>query len=73
VALAKKTTIDALATALNQPWATVVLSGAATVEHVQSNVAALKVKWDEETAASLTNLNEEPATYWETRSRLEWN
>jgi aryl-alcohol dehydrogenase-like predicted oxidoreductase len=75
VALAKETTIDALAlaAALNQPWATVVLSGAATVEHVQSNVAALNVAWDEETAASLANLVEDPATYWHTRSRLEWN
>jgi aryl-alcohol dehydrogenase-like predicted oxidoreductase len=75
IALAKETTIDALAiaAALNQPWATVVLSGAATVEHVQSNVAAPAVDWDEATADSLTNLIEEPADYWHTRSRLEWN
>jgi aryl-alcohol dehydrogenase-like predicted oxidoreductase len=75
IALAKETTIDALAiaAALNQPWATVVLSGAATVEHVQSNVAALDVDWDEATADSLTNLIEDPADYWHTRSRLEWN
>ncbi|MEZ4558441.1 MAG: hypothetical protein R2854_18775 [Caldilineaceae bacterium] len=36
------TTVDALALAavLAQPWAHVVLSGAATVEQLQSNVAA---------------------------------
>jgi aryl-alcohol dehydrogenase-like predicted oxidoreductase len=75
IALAKDTTIDALAiaAALAQPWATVVLSGAATVEHVQSNVAALAVDWDEETAESLANVIEDPADYWHTRSRLEWN
>jgi aryl-alcohol dehydrogenase-like predicted oxidoreductase len=75
IALAKETTIDALAiaAALAQPWATVVLSGAATVEHVQSNVAALAVDWDEPTAESLANLIEDPADYWHTRSRLEWN
>ena len=75
IAQAKQTTIDALAIAatLNQPWATVVLSGAATVEHVQSNVAALDVVWDEATAESLTNLIEDPADYWHTRSQLDWN
>jgi aryl-alcohol dehydrogenase-like predicted oxidoreductase len=75
VAAAEGTTIDALAiaAALNQPWATVILSGAATVEHLQSNVAALHVAWDEETAVSLTNLIEDPATYWHIRSQLAWN
>jgi aryl-alcohol dehydrogenase-like predicted oxidoreductase len=75
IALAKETTIDALAiaAALNQPWATVVLSGAATVEHLESNVTALAVDWDEETADSLANLIEEPVDYWHTRNRLEWN
>ena len=75
IALAKQTSIDALAiaAALNQPWATVVLSGAATVEHVTSNVTALQVTWDEATAESLTNLIEDPATYWHTRSQLDWN
>jgi aryl-alcohol dehydrogenase-like predicted oxidoreductase len=71
----KHTTIDALAlaAALNQPWATVVLSGAATIEHLRSNVAALDVEWDEETAAALTPLAESPTAYWQTRSNLNWN
>jgi aryl-alcohol dehydrogenase-like predicted oxidoreductase len=75
VAAAKETTIDALAlaAALAQPWAGVVLSGAATIEHLHSNVAALAVVWDEETAAALADLVEPTADYWQTRSRLEWN
>jgi aryl-alcohol dehydrogenase-like predicted oxidoreductase len=75
VATKKETTIDALAlaAALAQPWATVVLSGAATVAHLRSNIAALDVKWDEETAAALTPLAESPTAYWQTRSNLNWN
>jgi aryl-alcohol dehydrogenase-like predicted oxidoreductase len=75
VAAIQGTTIDALAlaAALAQPWATVVLSGAATIEHLQANVAALGVVWDEETAVSLSDLIETPADYWHIRSQLTWN
>ena len=75
IATAKETTIDALAlaAALAQPWADVVLSGAASVEHLYSNVAALQVEWDEATAARLSTLVEPPAEYWSTRSQLSWN
>jgi aryl-alcohol dehydrogenase-like predicted oxidoreductase len=69
------TTVDALALAavLAQPWVDVVLSGAATVEQLQSNVLAVDVKWDEETAVALQSLRENPETYWHTRSQLAWN
>jgi aryl-alcohol dehydrogenase-like predicted oxidoreductase len=75
VAAEHETTIDALALAavLAQPWVDVVLSGAATIEHVQSNVAALSVRWDDETAERLRPLAEKPAGYWATRSELAWN
>ncbi|MCB9122323.1 MAG: aldo/keto reductase [Caldilineaceae bacterium] len=68
-------TIDALALAavLHQPWATVVLSGAATAEQVRSNVAALDVPWIPDLAAALAALAETPAAYWATRSELAWN
>ncbi|MCB9418760.1 MAG: aldo/keto reductase [Ardenticatenaceae bacterium] len=68
-------TVDALALAavLAQPWVDVVLSGASTVEQLQSNVLAVNVKWDEETAVSLRPLLESPQTYWQTRSHLAWN
>ncbi|MGD8997836.1 MAG: aldo/keto reductase [Anaerolineae bacterium] len=70
-----QTTVDALALAgvLAQPWVSIVLSGAAKVEHVQSNVKALDVAWDGRAASRLAPLAEPPETYWETRSRLQWN
>jgi len=70
-----QTTVDALAlvAVLAQPWATIVLSGAATVAQVESNVLALAVKWDEEAAALLLPLVETPDHYWAQRSDLTWN
>ncbi len=69
------TTVDALALAavLAQPWVDVVLSGAATEEHVRSNAHAVDVRLDESVLAELDWLVEEPQTYWQTRSDLEWN
>ena len=68
-------TIDALALAgvLAQPWADVVLSGAATVEHLASNVAALQVGWDDEAESALQAIIEPPEKYWQTRAALDWN
>lgn len=70
-----ETTVDALALAavLAQPWADVVLSGAATVEHAKSNATAVDVAWDDEAAARLAVLAEPARQYWETRSNLRWN
>lgn len=69
------TTIDALALAfvLSKPWASVVLSGAATVAHLQSNVRALDVIWSAELDAQLAGLTETAPAYWQTRSNLAWN
>jgi aryl-alcohol dehydrogenase-like predicted oxidoreductase len=63
----------ALAAALAQPWAHVVLSGAATVSQLRSNLAAVDVVWDVEASERTAALAEEPALYWETRSRLPWS
>ncbi|MCB0193842.1 MAG: aldo/keto reductase [Anaerolineae bacterium] len=70
-----ETTLDALALAavLAQPWAGVVLSGAANVEHLSANLKALDVAWDEEAATQLAPLAEAPEQYWQTRSNLDWN
>lgn len=70
-----ETTIDALALAavLAQPWIGLVLSGAAAVEHLVSNLKALQVAWDEEAANQLASLAEPPEVYWQTRSNLDWN
>jgi aryl-alcohol dehydrogenase-like predicted oxidoreductase len=69
------TTEDALALAavLAQPWADVVLSGAATVDTLRSNLAALDVAWDAELDERLATLAEPPEEYWERRAQLPWN
>lgn len=76
-AQAKKqnSTVDALALAavVNQPFIDVVLSGAACVEHLQSNLQALTIPWDDSLAEMLHELVEPGEKYWETRSQLPWN
>jgi aryl-alcohol dehydrogenase-like predicted oxidoreductase len=70
-ALAHGTTIDAvaLAAALSQPWADVVLSGAVTTGQLDSNLNALKVA---EGSADWPEIAESPTTYWARRSALPW-
>jgi aryl-alcohol dehydrogenase-like predicted oxidoreductase len=63
----------ALAAALAQPWADVVLSGAATVAQFQSNLAALRVLWDTAAGQALAPLVEDPLEYWQIRRGLAWN
>jgi aryl-alcohol dehydrogenase-like predicted oxidoreductase len=69
------TTVDAvaLAGALAQPWADVVLSGAVTRPQLASNVAALAVSLSEEELADLRGLAIRPESYWEERSDLTWS
>lgn len=62
----------AIAAALAQPWADVVLSGAATVSQLESNLRAREVVWDEELEQRLSGLVEEPEAYWAERSELPW-
>lgn len=68
-------TLDALAlaAALAQPWAGMVLSGASTVAQLRSNLAAPGVAYDDEAAAALAGIAEPPAQYWRTRAGLPWN
>src|SRR5690606_4492399 len=68
-------TIDqlALAYALDQPWADCVLSGAATEEHLESNLAAFRVQLDAQARETLAGLAEPVDLYWEKRSNLPWN
>jgi aryl-alcohol dehydrogenase-like predicted oxidoreductase len=63
----------ALAAAVGQPWADVVLSGAATVEQLESNLRALEVEYDEELDSVLARLTEDRDAYWATRAALPWN
>ena len=68
------TTPDALALAavMARPWADVVLSGAATVATLRSNLQAAHVTWSPELDERLAGLREDPAAYWERRSALPW-
>lgn len=63
----------AIAAALSNPWADVVLSGAVLPDQVRSNVAALEVPLGDDGAAELASLAEPAADYWERRGRLAWS
>ncbi|MEU9621856.1 MULTISPECIES: aldo/keto reductase [unclassified Streptomyces] len=63
----------ALALVLHQPWAGVVLSGAATVDQLTGNLHAAVVGLDEARRASLDALVEEPEAYWRHRAALPWS
>lgn len=68
------TTVETLALAapLQQPWVSVVLSGAAKVGDLLENLDAVNVPWDEEIEEALEELAEPPEQYWRTRAALPW-
>jgi aryl-alcohol dehydrogenase-like predicted oxidoreductase len=63
----------ALAVAIGQPWADVVLSGATAVTMLQSNLAACSLRVDPDLTDRLDLLREDSADYWNTRETLAWN
>ena len=63
----------ALAAVRAQPFCDVVLSGAATAEHLTENLKCLAVSLADDELAALAEIAEEPGAYWATRSRLPWN
>lgn len=75
LAAEKKTTFDALALAavLAQPWADIVLSGAAQTQHLESNIKALDVDWSDGMNEWLPFFAEPAQRYWQDRSRMDWN
>lgn len=58
----------AIAAALAQPWASIVLSGAATVDQLASNIRALEIA-----APEIPALSEPAAEYWAARSARPWS
>ena len=62
----------ALAVALTQPWAGVVLSGAVTPAQVRSNASAARLDVPAAVLDELTGLAEDPAAYWGARSQRSW-
>jgi aryl-alcohol dehydrogenase-like predicted oxidoreductase len=67
--LGARTDALALAACLAQPWADVVLSGAATVDQLESNLGALELSYD----GALDDLAEDRDAYWTGRAELPWN
>ncbi|AJP01180.1 aldo/keto reductase [Streptomyces cyaneogriseus subsp. noncyanogenus] len=63
----------ALAAILRQPWAGVVLSGAATTTQLASNLHATAVDLDDHQLAQLADLAEDPRAYWQRRGQLPWH
>jgi aryl-alcohol dehydrogenase-like predicted oxidoreductase len=75
LAEARGTTIEmlALTAALARLWADVVLTGAATVGQVRSNVAAFELAYDADLETQLRSVSIKPAEYWQARSSFSWN
>ncbi|MET8719479.1 aldo/keto reductase [Streptomyces misionensis] len=63
----------ALAWILSRPWVGVVLSGAATVTQLASNLHAPAVDLDAEQMTRLATLTEDPGAYWQRRGELPWH
>jgi|tagenome__1003787_1003787.scaffolds.fasta_scaffold20985293_2 aryl-alcohol dehydrogenase-like predicted oxidoreductase len=63
----------ALAAVLARPWVDIVLSGAASVETLRSNLRAVEVEWTPELEERAAGLIEDSEAYWERRSSLPWN
>lgn len=65
----------ALAAALAQPWADIVLSGASTQEQLRSNLGAVQLSaiGTLDLATLHENMQEDAEAYWHTRSALPWN
>ena len=47
--------------------------GPATVQELQSNLAAGSIELDREWLDRLDAIREDPASYWQTRAALPWN
>lgn len=74
VALKAAASVDAVALAViaAQPWADVVLSGAATVPQLESNLTAAQVDLGPDQLEQLAELAMPPQEYWTRRSRMAW-
>jgi aryl-alcohol dehydrogenase-like predicted oxidoreductase len=62
----------AIAAALANPWVDVVLSGAATIDQLHSNLSALGLSLTADDREMLTGLAEPADQYWGSRQALAW-
>jgi aryl-alcohol dehydrogenase-like predicted oxidoreductase len=63
----------ALAAALAQPWADVVLLGATSVDQLRSNLQALRLALNGDVLEALESLAGDAADYWRARAALPWS
>jgi aryl-alcohol dehydrogenase-like predicted oxidoreductase len=63
----------ALAAALAQPWVNTVLSGAATVPELTSNLVASSLELGSVAIDHLDSIREDSLSYWSARGALPWN
>jgi aryl-alcohol dehydrogenase-like predicted oxidoreductase len=70
-----RTTPDviAMAAVLARPWVHIVLSGAATIGQLTSNLRAADIVWDAAAEQSLEALAMTPEQYWTLRKTFSWN
>ena len=70
-----ETTIDALAMAfvLSQPFVTTVLSGASTLQQLNSNAKATSVSLAKSDLEIIKGMAMDTGNYWQERSDLTWN
>src|SRR2546425_11033496 len=62
----------AIAAVVERPWVDVVLSGAATVGELRSNLAAQAIDLSPDELSRLARCQETAEAYWAARSRLAW-
>lgn len=74
IALKTAASVDAVALAAiaAQPWVDIVLSGAATVPQLESNLTAARVGLGPDQLDRLAALAMPPGEYWTQRSRMAW-
>lgn len=63
----------AIAAALVQPWADVVLSGAVSVAQLESNLTGVEVRLEDGELEVLLGLAEPAQSYWSERQALPWS
>jgi len=63
----------AMAYALHQSWASVVLTGATCTQHINDNIKALAVALSYEDLDVLKSLAQPATMYWQDRKQLAWN
>ena len=63
----------AIAAVMERPWTDVVLSGAATLDELESNLSASTISLPPDEIRELASCMEPAEDYWAARSRLAWS